>query len=89
MRMLQAGIALIIFTFIIALCYFFLSPFFDSYMDSMESIEGTGSEQIAQHASNYRTVFNMFFAGTIIAGIIFFIMWSHHRDPGWSFFRRF
>jgi len=87
--MLKAGVYMITFTFIIAVSYFFLSPFFDAYMDSMEGIEGTGSEQIAQHAPDYRMWFNMTFAGLIIAGVLFFIMWSHHRDPNWWFFRRF
>jgi len=86
MRIIMAGVILIVYMFIIVVGYFVVSPIYSEFMDVMEGMDaGEASDEIAQHASTYRSFFDWAFALMAVIPSIWFIVWVFRREPDWRY----
>lgn len=82
---IRNGVLLIVYLFIIFVIWIVLSSPFETMMDSFDNINGTYDAEVEAGTSNNRTVFNIFFGGLAIAGILWFVVWIFRREPDWGF----
>jgi len=90
MNIVFNGVLMIVYLFVIIACYLFLSSPFDDMVRGFEDINNTVTDAKVEDASSMaRTVFNMVFAGLILAPIVWFIVWCFRREPGEEYYRRY
>lgn len=86
MNTVLGGVILIVYVFVMITCYVFISGPFSDIVTSFDNINLSESDaQVAESSSTARTVFDMVFAGLVIAPIIWFIYLVFYREPDWRY----
>jgi len=83
------GVILAVYMFIVIAIYMFISSPFDDLVSGFEDTDTPADDKVEDSSSLARTVFNMIFAGLIIAPIVWFIAWCFRREPGEEYYRRY
>ena len=82
---IRNGVLLIVYVFAIFVIWIVLSSPFETMMTSFDDINGTYDAEVEAGTANNRLVFDIFFAGLAISGVVWFIVWVFRREPDWGF----
>jgi len=82
------GILLIVYLFIIIVCYIVLSSPFETIISGFEDINSTASDaQIESSGGLVRSAFDISFGLAGIIPIVWFIVWVFSREPDWRYYQ--
>ena len=86
---IRAGLILIVATFLIVIVYFLVSPFTESFFDTMLDTDmNDANSERDLYIPHIKTCLNMGFAIAIVTPAIIFIYRVFERNPEW-YYRRY
>ena len=86
MNIINAGVAMIVYLFIVITAYFLLSVPINAVFDGFDDANaGEATEHIDHIVPNIKIVFNVFFACFAAVPVTWFIFWTMKREPDWGY----
>ena len=83
MNIIKAGLAMLIYFFIVAITYFIISTPVTTLLDGFE---GSHAE-VDSRLDLFKGYFTLFIALSCAVPITWFLFWVFHREPDWSYRR--
>lgn len=88
MNIVKAGLAMMLYLFIVIICYYFISGPLDVIYNVFDNINDPNTEAIYNTTIPYwRTAMNLFFSLLAAVPIAWFITWVMSREPDWYYGR--
>ena len=86
MNIVHGGVILIVYVFVVIVCYSVISGAYDDIITGVENVNSTASDVKVEYAGTMiRTVFDLMFAGLVLVPVIWFVYWVFSREPDWRY----
>ena len=90
MSLIRGGVIFIVYLFATIISFLVMYPFVDAFLTAFVGMEaGEATAELASQISIWQTVITIFFALLLAAPMTWFISYIFHRDPAYSYHRRF
>ena len=78
----QAGVIFLVYTFIMIVVFYSLSPFVDSFFGTYNSLQvGDATDEVAYYGPLFYTAVKIGLAVAVAIPMTWFIFWALHRQP--------